>query len=71
MYYGVVNKNGCDNENKIDTTKFPGKLGVTIELCAGIVDKDIPIKDIAREEILEECGFNVSADRIEEVMTYK
>ena len=25
--------------DSIDTTKVPGKVGVTLELCAGIIDK--------------------------------
>ena len=34
----------------------PGSDGVTYELCAGIVDKQIPLEQIAREEVLEETG---------------
>ena len=34
----------------------PGSLGCTFELCAGIVDKKIPLECIAQEEILEETG---------------
>lgn len=71
MYYGAVTENGSKHDDKIDLVKYPAKLGITLELCAGIVDKNLSIKEIAREEILEECGFNVSSDRIEEVMTYK
>jgi UDP-sugar diphosphatase len=33
--------------------------GFTYELCAGIIDKEKSIEDIAKEEILEECGFYV------------
>jgi len=71
VYYGIITELGCKNDSEIDLVKFPPKLGITLELCAGIVDKDLPLKEIAREELLEECGFNVSSDRIEEVMTYK
>lgn len=31
--------------------------GFSVELCAGIVDKNIPLKDIASEEIFEETGY--------------
>jgi 8-oxo-dGTP pyrophosphatase MutT (NUDIX family) len=31
----------------------------TTELCAGIVDKSKSLEEIACEEILEECGYNV------------
>ena len=38
----------------------PGREGVTFELCAGIVDKQISLEEIAREEVLEETGYVVS-----------
>lgn len=71
MYHGVLIENGLKPDDKIDLVKYPARLGITLELCAGIVDKDLSLKEIAREEILEECGFNVSSDRIEDVMTYR
>ncbi len=71
VYYEVIRKMGCKHNEKIDLTKFPAKLGVTLELCAGIVDKNLPLKQVAKEEVLEECGFNVSLDNIEEVMSNK
>lgn len=51
--------------------KYPANLAFTNELCAGIVDKSKPLIEIAREEILEECGYNVPIERIELVMTYR
>lgn len=33
--------------------------GEVFELCAGIVDKDIPLIEIAKEEILEELGYDI------------
>ena len=36
----------------------------TYELCAGLVDKDIPLVDIVKEEIDEECGYKVHIDDI-------
>lgn len=46
-------------------------MGITLELCAGIVDKAKPLNEIAREEVLEECGYNVPIERLEELMTYR
>ena len=46
------------------------KDGHTIELCAGIVDKDLPLVQIAKEEILEECGYDVPTPKIERVTSY-
>ena len=46
------------------------KDGYMYELCAGIVDKDIPNIEIAKEEILEECGYDVPLENIQKVSTY-
>lgn len=43
----------------------------TYELCAGIVDKDASLSRIAKEEILEECGFDVPEDSLEKVVSYR
>ena len=32
----------------IDTNRFTGDIGITYELCAGIVDKDKPLEVILR-----------------------
>ncbi|MCF6243890.1 MAG: NUDIX domain-containing protein [Sulfurovum sp.] len=45
-------------------------IGLTVELCAGIVDKDIPLLEIAREEIEEECGFCVASENIERITAF-
>jgi len=44
--------------------------GYTYELCAGIVDKDTTNIQIAKEEILEECGYDVDVNTIKEIHTY-
>uniref|UniRef100_A0A1I7WQF6 Nudix hydrolase domain-containing protein n=1 Tax=Heterorhabditis bacteriophora TaxID=37862 RepID=A0A1I7WQF6_HETBA len=49
--------------NDIHWSKFDTFMGYTLELCAGLIDKDIPIKEIAREEIEEECGYKVNIDK--------
>lgn len=51
--------------------KYPPKLGITNELCAGIVDKSKPLVEIAKEEVLEECGYNVPIERLELVLSYR
>lgn len=42
----------------------------TYELCAGLVDKDIPLVDIIKEEIDEECGYDVDVNTISKVATF-
>lgn len=44
--------------------------GHTVELCAGIVDKDMPLVQIAVEEIEEECGYSVPLEAMERVTAF-
>ncbi len=44
--------------------------GFTYELCAGLVDKDKSLVQIAKEEILEECGYDVSLESIQEITEF-
>ncbi len=52
----VLNANGLD--------------GMTYELCAGIIDKDASDAQIAKEEILEECGYDVPVESLEKITTF-
>ena len=55
------------------TTVLNGKAdedGYTYELCAGIVDKDLSLEQIAKEEIEEECGYDVPAKSLQRVTSY-
>lgn len=51
---------------------LPLSCAFTFELCAGIVgDKpDLSLVETAREEILEETGFNVPAEKIKKVTSF-
>lgn len=60
-----------DMEGFIDTKKFPPSMAMTIELCAGIVDKDKSLEETAQEEVLEECGYSVPLSSIQKVTSYK
>lgn len=44
--------------------------GFTYELCAGIVDKNKSLAEIASEEIYEECGYAVLPESIERVTSF-
>ena len=50
----------------LESCKFdqPASCGFTYELCAGIVDKHQPMVEIAKEEVLEECGYNVPSEKM-------
>lgn len=52
MFYGVLSSAGESNLDNIDFEKYPPNLGITTELCAGIVDKDKSLVEIAREEVI-------------------
>lgn len=49
----------------------PAVEGVTYELCAGIVDKNISLKCLAKQEILEECGYDVPEDKIQRITSFR
>ena len=44
--------------------------GYTYELCAGLIDKDKSLEEIAKEEILEECGYDVPIKNIKKVAEF-
>ena len=44
--------------------------GMTLELCAGIVDKKLSLVEIAKEEIEEECGYKVDVKNIEKITSF-
>jgi len=46
------------------------KDGFTYELCAGIVDKDKTLIEIAKEEILEETGYDVPLEKMEKISSF-
>ncbi|XP_036323934.1 uridine diphosphate glucose pyrophosphatase NUDT14-like [Rhagoletis pomonella] len=70
VFHSLITSSGYDVA-ELDLQKFPPNIGITLELCAGIVDKNKSWPEIAREEVLEECGYDVPVERIEEVMTYR
>jgi UDP-sugar diphosphatase len=41
--------------------------GLTVEMCAGIIDKNKSLEQIAKEEIEEECGYDVPLASIQEI----
>jgi len=44
--------------------------GMTIELCAGIVDKKLSLAEIAKEEIEEECGYAIPLSNIQKITSF-
>ncbi|KAJ8972289.1 hypothetical protein NQ314_000247 [Rhamnusium bicolor] len=70
VYYGSIPEEDRKIESEINVEKYPPEIGITIELCAGIVDKKLPLPEIAKEEILEECGYDVPIHNLEKIGSY-
>ncbi|XP_065203665.1 uridine diphosphate glucose pyrophosphatase NUDT14-like [Planococcus citri] len=60
-----------DRNGPIDLVKYPPNLGITVEFCAGIVDKNKSLREIAKEEVLEETGYDVSIENLHEIKVFK
>jgi UDP-sugar diphosphatase len=45
-------------------------IGYTYELCAGIVDKELTLEEIAKEEIFEECGYDIPTNTLERITSF-
>jgi len=59
-----------EEQDVIDVKRYPATLGLSLELCAGIVDKDKPLVEIAREELKEECGYEAPISSFKQIITY-
>ncbi|XP_077566908.1 uridine diphosphate glucose pyrophosphatase NUDT14 [Stigmatopora nigra] len=50
----------------------PVTTGIMYELCAGLVDKpNLSLEEIARQEVLEECGYDVPASKLKRITSYR
>eukprot|EP00898_Chlorokybus_atmophyticus_P000273 jgi/Chlat1/1246/Chrsp115S08653 len=61
-----------DNDDIVSSdVSLPLSVGFAYELCAGIVDKaDRSLAEIAKEEVLEECGFDVPATAFKKLTSF-
>ncbi|KAK9685817.1 hypothetical protein QE152_g37660 [Popillia japonica] len=67
-YFSNVAEN--DRYGQIDLKKYSPDLGISLELCAGTVDKEASLEEIVAEEILEECGYKVNVSSLEKVHSF-
>ncbi|XP_017708334.1 PREDICTED: uridine diphosphate glucose pyrophosphatase [Rhinopithecus bieti] len=50
---------------------LPGSAGVTVELCAGLVDQPgLSLEEVACKEAWEECGYHLAPSDLRRVTTY-
>ncbi|KAH8283913.1 hypothetical protein KR054_005063 [Drosophila jambulina] len=72
VYHGIcTGSNVVMSEGQADLEQFPPEMGVTLELCGGAVDKDKSLAEIAQEEVLEECGYDVPTESLQRVFDYR
>ncbi|XP_056642901.1 uridine diphosphate glucose pyrophosphatase NUDT14-like [Diorhabda sublineata] len=71
VYFGSIPEEDRKFDEEIDMKKYPPSLGVTLELCAGIIDKQKSEEVIAKEEVLEECGYDVPISSLEKIGLYR
>lgn len=71
VYFGSVPDHDRKLGEEIDVKKYPAELGITIEVCAGIVDKKKSETEIAKEEVLEECGYDVPLSGLVKIGSYR
>lgn len=45
--------------------------GISYELCAGIVDKQTSLDEIAKEEVFEECGYDIATGDLKRVTAWR
>ncbi|XP_064149158.1 uridine diphosphate glucose pyrophosphatase NUDT14 [Loxodonta africana] len=51
---------------------LPGSVGVTYELCAGLVDQSgLSLEEVACKEAWEECGYRLAPSDLRRVAVYK
>lgn len=56
---------------KVDTDKHKGEEGMTLELCAGIMDKDKDVTEMAQAEVLEETGYKVPLENLKKITSFR
>ncbi|KOX76999.1 Uridine diphosphate glucose pyrophosphatase [Melipona quadrifasciata] len=62
---------GVKKFGPVDLKQYPPSLGLTLELCAGIVDKDKSFVEIAKDEVREECGYEAPIEAFKYVITFR
>ncbi|XP_048062601.1 uridine diphosphate glucose pyrophosphatase NUDT14 isoform X2 [Megalobrama amblycephala] len=61
-----------DSSEETASPQPPASAGVTYELCAGLVDKpNLSLEEIARQEVLEECGYDVPVTKLRKITSYR
>ncbi|KAF7286685.1 hypothetical protein GWI33_004708 [Rhynchophorus ferrugineus] len=68
VYFQEISKN--ERFGSVDVSKCKPEKAVTLEFCAGLEDKTLPTEKIAQEEIFEECGYQVSTESLQKIISF-
>ncbi|KAM6201635.1 uridine diphosphate glucose pyrophosphatase NUDT14 [Rhynchocyon petersi] len=78
VYAGEIERRfpGClaatDQDMPQGLQPLPGVLGVTYELCAGLVDQPgLSLEEVACKEAWEECGYRLIPSDLQRITTYR
>jgi UDP-sugar diphosphatase len=69
VYYKSIPESDRPKDGYIDTVKYPPSMGLTVEFCAGIVDKTKTLEEIAVDEVREECGYEVKVSDMQKIIS--
>ncbi|KAH9524338.1 Nudix hydrolase 14, chloroplastic [Bulinus truncatus] len=68
VYLNNVKAREVEWRETVDTDIFPGSLGITLELCAGLIDKpNQTLEEVALAEVLEECGYDIAGEDLHKI----
>ena len=70
LYASLLRTAGCTNTADTDAKPPPLSQAFTYELCAGLVDKEKSLEEIAHEEVMEECGYDVPVAAVHKMTSY-
>lgn len=65
VYMTTLEKEQKQQGTSITDTKLDVNRGITLELCAGIIDREEPPETIAAAEVFEETGYKVEPKKLQ------
>lgn len=74
LYMDGLRGNSCVSMTTEDSSipiTAPFSEGVTYELCAGIIDQNISPARTMKQEILEECGYDVPEENLQKIASFR
>lgn len=71
LYYSSIPDSDKPIDRPIDIIKYPLSNGYGIEFCAGVVDRNKSLEQIAVNSIREECGYEVKESNLEKIIVVK